>query len=135
MAKKPVFHSKTGSTQDPGVIGTIFPGRTVSAYEVFTVPNKRLFVMTLVSASVTRGPTTYPPDYLNDYGEVGYVDADGDHFHFLPFTRSEPDGILFASQALELYVPANAKVIVKVPLLPDQSGGAAVNVSGYYLTD
>jgi len=136
MSKNPVFFSNGGSTQDPGVEETIFMGRSVSAYKVITVPANRVFVVTHVSASVTRGGTAYPAANLNDYGAIGYVDAHSkDNSHFLPFIRSEPNGFLLASQSVELYVPAGATVVVKVPLISGQSGGASVQVSGYYLVD
>jgi hypothetical protein len=136
MEREPVFYTAGGSTHEPGVFEQIFDGRPVSAYEVFRVKRGRLFVLEYVSASVTRSSSIpYPPENLNDYGAVGYKLRDADHFHFLPFTRSEPGGILFASQAIRLYIPGNAQVVVKVPLIPDQSGGAFVNVSGYYLKE
>jgi len=133
MNKQPVFRSISGSTQIPGVMGTIFQGRRVSAYTVFTVTPNMLFVMEHVSAAVYRGPIPYPPENSNDFGAVGFKIGTQEHFHFVPFFRSEPDGMLVTSQSLRLHIPENAQVIVKVPLIPNQSGGASVQVSGYYI--
>lgn len=132
--RDPVFKSISGSTEDPGQLGSINYGQAVSAYEVFTVPADRIFVLEHISAVVTRGMAMpYPTDYMNDYGAAGYELDSGVFFHILPFVRSEPGGVLQASQMMRLYIPSNARVVVKVPVIPDQSGGAEVNVSGYYL--
>ena len=74
----------------------------------------------------------YPSENTNDYGAVGY-ELDRGFYHTIPFVRSEPGGVLQANQMMRLYVPSNAKVVVKVPVIPNQTGGADVNVSGYYL--
>lgn len=133
MGREPVFKNISGSTEGPGVIGEIFMGRPACAYAVFQVPAKRIFVLEYVSAVVIRGSIPYPPEYMGDYGAVGYTLAGSDHFHFIPFSRSEPNGALIASQAISIYIPANAQVVVKVPIIPGQSGGASVDVSGYYI--
>jgi len=130
----PVFKSNGGSTLGPGQFGTINYDQPVSAYEVFTVPADRIFVLEHVSAVVTRGDAVpYPAVNMNDYGAVGYELDGGVCYHTIPFTRSEPGGVLQASQMMRLYVPSNARVVVKVPVIPNQTGGADVNVSGYYL--
>lgn len=132
--KSPVFESITGSTEEPGVLETIFMDRPVSVYEVFTVPEDRIFVLEYISAVVTRGDGLgYPSEYMNDYGEAGFVVDDHHCFHTVPFTRSEPGGMLHSSQTIRLYIPARARVVVKVPLVPNQSGGATIRVSGYYI--
>lgn len=132
--RDPVFKSISGSTEGPGQFGSINYGQPISAYEVFTVPSDRIFVLEHASAVVTRGNSMpYPSDNMNDYGAVGYELDTGAHFHTLPFIRSEPGGVLQASMAMRIYIPSNARVVVKVPVIPDQSGGAEVNVSGYYL--
>jgi hypothetical protein len=133
MEREPVFFNISGSTEDPGVGGTIFQGRQVSAYTVFTVPQGKLFVAKYISAVVTRGALPYPAGRSNDYGAIGYKNGSSENFHFVPFSRSEPDGMLIASLALGLYIPGGSQVIVKVPLIPNQSGGANINVSGYYV--
>ncbi len=132
---EPVFKNISGSTDDPGQFGTINYGQRISAYEVFTVPSDRIFVLEYVSAVVMRGSIPYPPENLNDHGAVGYT-ADNNsagHFHAIPFIRSEPGGMLRTSQAIRIHIPPNATVIVKVPVISNQSGGADINVSGYYL--
>ena len=129
----PVFKSISGSTEGPGQFGTIFYDKPICAYEVFTVPTDRVFVLEYVSAVVTRGNSfPYPSENKNDYGAVGY-ELDNDFYHTIPFARSEPGGILQASQMMRLYIPSNARVVVKVPVIQNQTGGAEVNVSGYYL--
>jgi hypothetical protein len=60
------------------------------------------------------------------------MDYDG-FFNTIPFVRSEPGGVLQASQMIRVYIPPDSLVVVKVPATPDQSDGAQVNVSGYYL--
>jgi hypothetical protein len=133
--REPVFKSLGGSTDNPGQSGYINYGQLVAAYEVFIVPADRIFVLEHVSAVVTRGGNLpYPPGYMGDYGAVGYTLGTGNFFHTISFTRREPEGVLQASHSLRLYIPSNARVIVKVPLIPNQSGGADTNVSGYYLT-
>ncbi len=130
----PVFKNVSGSTDTPGVSGYINYDKLVSVYEVFTVPADKIFVLEHVSAVVTRGDTIpYPAEYLNDYGAVGYVLNNSGNDHYISFVRSEPGGILQTSQSMRLYIPSSAGVIVKVPLVPDQSGGADINVSGYYI--
>lgn len=131
--RQPVFKSISGSTDNPGQSGYINYDQLVAAYEVFTVPANLIFVLEHVSAVVTRGSMPYPPGYMGDYGAVGYTLGAGNFFHTISFTRREPEGILQASHSMRLYIPSNARVIVKVPLIPDQSGGADTNVSGYYL--
>jgi hypothetical protein len=44
MEREPVFFNISGSTEDPGVGGTIFQGRQVSAYTVFTVPQGKVYI-------------------------------------------------------------------------------------------
>ncbi|MES9991903.1 MAG: hypothetical protein ABW098_08115 [Candidatus Thiodiazotropha sp.] len=133
--RDPVFKSISGSVQDPGQFGSISYGQSISAYEVFTVPADRIFVLEHASAVVTRGDAIpYPSDNMNDYGAVGYELDTGAHFHSMPFIRSEPGGVLQASMAIRIYIPSNARVVVKVPLVENQSGGSEVNVSGYYLS-
>ncbi|HSB97679.1 MAG TPA: hypothetical protein VLC91_14570 [Spongiibacteraceae bacterium] len=135
MDREPVFFNASGSTVDPGVAGTIFPNRPVSSYTVFTVPPAKLFVLKYVSAAVTHGNQAYPAGNSNDYGAVGYTSGNNQSFHFIPFSRSEPGGMLVASLALNVYIPAGAQVIVKVPLIPGQPGGASINVNGYYVSN
>ena len=132
--REPVFKSISGSTETPGEEGTINFGQPVSAYHVFTVPADRIFVLEHISAVVTRGDEIlYPPDNMNDYGAVGYEMGSDKLFHTIAFSRHEPGGILQASHSMRLYIPSNARIVVKVPLIPDQTGGAETNVSGYYL--
>ena len=140
--REPVFKRISGSTEDPGVVGQIFYERKIVAYEVFTVPHDRIFVLEHVSAVIIRSypggpPAPYPSDRMNDYGAVGYVLDDSDFFHFIPFSRSEigsePNEALLCSQSMHIYIPSNARVIVKVPALPIESGGAEAVVSGYYI--
>jgi len=133
--RTPVFKSIAGSTLTPGVFGSIEYDQPISAYEVFTIPANKIFVLEYVSAVVTRGSElAYPPEYMNDYGAVGYELASEGFYHTIPFVRSEPGGVLQTSQMIRLSIPSNAHVVVKVPLIPDQSGAAIVNVSGYYLS-
>jgi len=134
--RHPVFRTITGSTETPGHIETgLFFDRTVAAYEVFTVPSDKIFILEYVSAAITRGDSIpYPPGYLNDYGAVGYELNNQDFFHLIPFMRSEPGGMLLSSQSIHIAIPQGARVVVKVPIIPSQSGGATVRVSGYYLT-
>ena len=132
--RDPVFKSLTGSTLDPGQFGTINFDQPISAYDVFTVPEGRTFVLEHVSAVVTRGSQLpYPSENMNDYGAVGYELNNQYYFHSIPFFRSEPGGVLQASQMIRIYIPSNSHVVVKVPVIPNQSGGAEVNVSGYYI--
>ena len=132
--RRPVFKSISGSTEDPGQFGSINYDQPISAYEVFTVPDNRIFVLEHVSAVVTKGNNLpYPPENMNDYGAVGYELDSGNFYHTIPFSRSEPGGVLQASLMVRLYIPPNASVVVKVPIIPNQSGGAEANVSGYYL--
>lgn len=131
--KEPVFKSLSGSTEIPGQFGSINYDQPVSSYEVFTVPTDRVFVLQHVSAVVTRGNLPYPTENMNDYGAVGYELDNDACFHTIPFIRSEPGGVLQASQMIRIYIPSNARVVVKVPMITNQSGGAEVNVSGYYL--
>lgn len=132
--KDPVFKTVGGSTQNPGQFGSIEFGQPIAAYEVFTVPADKVFVLEHVSAAVTRGNIPYPPENINDYGAAGFELDDGKFFHNVPFIRSEPGGVLMASFAMRMNIPSNARVIVKVPVIADQSGGADINVSGYYLS-
>jgi len=129
----PVFEKINGSTQTPGVFGTINFNQPVSAYEIFTVPANHTFVLEHVSAVVTRANFPYPPENMNDYGAVGYELNGASFYHSIAFIRNEPAGNLQASHAIRIYIPAMAKVSVKVPIIPNQTGGAEANVSGYYL--
>lgn len=129
----PVFHSVAGSTETPGVMGSINYGQSVSAYTVFVVPKGRVFALEHVSAVVTRGSQPYPDGYMGDYGAVGYKLSNQENFHIIAFNRKEPGGIMYASHSMKIFMPEDAEVIVKVPLVPNQSGGAEVNVSGHYI--
>lgn len=131
-SREPVFKNIQGSTEDPGQFGTIEYGQPVSAYEVFTVPANKIFVLLHVSAVVTRGSMPYPQENMNDYGAAGYELDGGKFFHNVPFIRSEPGGVLMASFRIRIDIPSGAHVIVKVPVIPEQSGGADINVSGFY---
>ena len=132
----PVFYTMSSDiAASPGVEGgLIFYNRSIVTFEVFEVPSDRVFVLQYVSALITRGESIpYPADYLNDYGAVGYKEGDNEYIHTIPFVRSEPNGMLHASQAITINIPANATVLVKSPKIPNQTGGAKVNVSGYYI--
>jgi len=144
------FFKAHGSTEGPGVTGTIFMGRPVSAYTISTpIAAGHRFVIEYISAVITHGNQVFPAEYMNLYGAVGFQPGKGtpprtaeeiakgipdEGFHFLPFTRSEPFGMLVASQSLNLSCPHGSQMVVKVPMLPNQSGGAEINISGYFTT-
>lgn len=145
---QPAFFSVSGSTEGPGVPETVFFDRAVCAYKLGAQikPGYR-FVIEYVSAAITRGSHPWPEGDTNLYGCVGFrlaptstgstpdeINAGllNEAFHFLPFRPSEPSGLLIASQGLHLSCPSGREIVVMVPLIPGQSGGAKINVSGYF---
>ena len=132
--RRPFFAAIDGSTEGPGVPGTDWYGHPVVTYELWTVPTDEAGVVEYVSAGVMRGSTPYPLENVHDLGEIGFTTTDGKKcVHTIAFERSEPGAILYASQAICLYVPSNAVLFVALPLIGDQSGGAKVAASGYTL--
>ena len=132
--RRPFFTSIAGSTEGPGVPGKDWYGRSIATYELQTVPADEILVVEYVSAGVMRGSVPYPAENMNDLGEIGFTTVGGKQcVHAIPFVRSEPSAILYASWTIRLYVPPNAVFFVSVPLIGDQSGGAKIDVSGYIL--
>jgi hypothetical protein len=127
MHREPIYQAKSGSTEGPGVIEEIFLNHRVSSYTIFTVPPGKLFVMEYVSAVVVGGANP------TDYGTAGFKSNGAEQYHFIYFAQKGPSGTSVSSQSLQLNIPAGADVIVRVPLITGQSGGATVAVSGYYI--
>lgn len=53
-SREPVLKKISGSTEGPGVAGQIYYQRKIFAYEVFTVPHDRIFVLEHISAVIIR---------------------------------------------------------------------------------